>query len=144
MQVRFILMTFSLVISVERPKFVRNSVIAVIILQSYASLLCSARDVCAADESTAALYSEIPLSERNSIMCGLWKVDRRSDTFNPLCSASPSDRSLFLSGGMLRICQSIIPSRFHILSSKSLSGCAQWFIRSGHCTLLFHHSRMLQ
>ena len=50
--------------SLSGLRFVRKVVIALIILRPRASLPCSTRDVCAAaDESTAALYFKIPLSE---------------------------------------------------------------------------------
>ena len=49
--------------SLSGLRFVRKVVIALIILRPRASLPCSTRDVCAADESTAALYFKIPLYE---------------------------------------------------------------------------------
>ena len=136
--------------------------IALIILHPHASLPCSTRDVCAADESTAALYFKIPLSEGNSIMCGPHQTRNgrgrhsRSGTFNPLCSASPNDRSPSLPLLLVELeCFEFVNPLFlsipHSFVEISSPGCSAGSalnqlveLWSGRRTMMFHPPRMQQ
>ena len=133
----------------KRPEIVRNFLFAaVIILHSNDSfhnrirLLCSTLNVCAADESTAAIPKfRYPREKFDNVRCSVGRPSaEREGTFNPLCSASPNDRSLSppWNASNLSIHYS---SQFHILSSKSLALEAranQWLFWSGRRTMMFH------